>query len=87
MASIKVSELALPSPAPHRIAAHALLYCFRPDLPHGFLGLSPEPRGFKAPPAKLSQSEIDDVRKNRYAFMIGVTSLVTPPIVDVGCQL
>ncbi|GBP56063.1 hypothetical protein EVAR_43825_1 [Eumeta japonica] len=36
-----------------------------PDLPYGFLGFSPGPRGFKAPPAKSSQSKIDDTRKNR----------------------
>ncbi|GBP54990.1 hypothetical protein EVAR_34464_1 [Eumeta japonica] len=26
-----------------------------PDLPYGFLGFSPGPRGFKGPPAKLNQ--------------------------------
>ncbi|GBP83695.1 hypothetical protein EVAR_57095_1 [Eumeta japonica] len=36
-----------------------------PDLPYGFLSFSPGPRGFKGPPAKSSQSEIDDIRKNR----------------------
>ncbi|GBP73203.1 hypothetical protein EVAR_54937_1 [Eumeta japonica] len=36
-----------------------------PDLPYGFLGFSPGPRGFKRPPAKSSQSKIDDMLKNR----------------------
>ncbi|GBP73983.1 Lariat debranching enzyme [Eumeta japonica] len=37
-----------------------------PDLPYGFLGFSPGPRGFKGPPAKSSQTKIDGMRKNRY---------------------
>ncbi|GBP42237.1 hypothetical protein EVAR_29834_1 [Eumeta japonica] len=41
--------------------------CARPDLPYGFLGFSPGPRGFKGPPAKSNQSKIDDMRKNRRA--------------------
>ncbi|GBP12845.1 Egl nine homolog 1 [Eumeta japonica] len=35
-----------------------------PDLPYGFLGFSPGPRGFKEPLAKSRQSEIDEMRKN-----------------------
>ncbi|GBP24364.1 Venom carboxylesterase-6 [Eumeta japonica] len=35
-----------------------------PALPYGFLGFSPGPRGFKEPPAKSSQSKIDDMRKS-----------------------
>ncbi|GBP05473.1 hypothetical protein EVAR_2990_1 [Eumeta japonica] len=37
----------------------------RAGLPYGFLGFSPGSRGFKGPPAKSSQSKIDDMRKNR----------------------
>ncbi|GBP90818.1 hypothetical protein EVAR_66001_1 [Eumeta japonica] len=36
-----------------------------PDLPYGFLGFSPGPHGLEGPPAKLSQSKMDDMRKNR----------------------
>ncbi|GBP28374.1 hypothetical protein EVAR_102944_1 [Eumeta japonica] len=38
-----------------------------PDLPYGFLGFSPGPRGCQGPPAKSNQSKIDDMRKNRWA--------------------
>ncbi|GBP91248.1 hypothetical protein EVAR_64045_1 [Eumeta japonica] len=37
---------------------------FWPDLPYGFLGFSPGPRGVKGLPAKSSQPKIDDMRKN-----------------------
>ncbi|GBP03209.1 hypothetical protein EVAR_2644_1 [Eumeta japonica] len=37
----------------------------KPDLLYGFLGFSPGPRGFKGPPAKSTQSKIDDMQKNR----------------------
>ncbi|GBP24347.1 Dimethyladenosine transferase 2, mitochondrial [Eumeta japonica] len=39
-----------------------------PNLPYGLLGFSPGPRGFKGPPAKSSQSKIDDMGKNRWAL-------------------
>ncbi|GBP43018.1 hypothetical protein EVAR_49506_1 [Eumeta japonica] len=44
------------------------------DLPYGFLSFSPGPRGFKGPPPKLSQSKIDDMRKNMWAPSVIQTS-------------
>ncbi|GBP55334.1 hypothetical protein EVAR_43089_1 [Eumeta japonica] len=62
-------------------AAHASKHNIDgPDLPYGFLGFSPGPRGFKGPPAKSSQAKKDDMRKNSGSALAPPRDPVIPEV-------